>query len=433
MYFCDEAKIKVIAGKGGDGMISFRREKFIPKGGPHGGNGGKGGDVIFKVNLNLNTLHAFKTHKFFRAENGGGGGSWQKHGLNGQDLVLEVPSGTLIYDTSTHKLIVDLNTHNQAVTIAQGGRGGYGNEHFKSSVRQCPRFAELGDRGEEKELQLELKLVADVGIIGYPSVGKSTLISVISNAKPKIADYPFTTLIPNLGTVYHKGKDFVACDVPGLNEGAAEGKGLGHQFLRHVERCRLLIHLLDASHGEKILEEYQIIRVELKEHSPRLARKREILVLNKTDLISPVKLKQLEELFFHQLSTVNCQLSTTISCATRAGLTELLDEIIKQLSKLKKPKKLPANKLISYRTFRPHLEDPRAWEAVRKNRHLFLVKGQRVEQIARMTMWGNPEAEYRVYDVLHKLGAYRELVRLGAKVGDKIRIGEKELGFRELD
>ena len=301
--FSDEASINVQAGKGGDGLASFRREKFEPWGGPDGGNGGAGGNIFFEVDLNLNTLSDYLSSKHFTAENGKVGGKKECAGRSGEDLFLRVPLGTKIMDSDTKELIFDLNTPNTRVLVAKGGKGGFGNTHFKTSTRQAPKFAELGEEGQNLDLDMELQLVADCAIIGIPSSGKSTLISVISNAKPKIADYPFTTLIPNLGVVklseFDKNQEgsFVVADIPGLIEGASSGKGLGIKFLRHVQRAPILIHLVDIL-DDDFINNYQVINQELMKFSKELANRPQFLVFNKIDAIDKEELEfKLEEFF----------------------------------------------------------------------------------------------------------------------------------------
>ncbi|MFC1627266.1 GTPase ObgE [Patescibacteria group bacterium] len=286
----DYAKIQVKAGDGGNGRVSFRREKFIPKGGPDGGDGGDGGSVFFEVDKDLNTLKPFQYQKKFEAERGQNGGKYKKHGKDGQDLVLMVPDGTVI-DTGMNK--IDLTKEGQRACVARRGKGGRGNWQFRSSTNTTPMEAEMGEKGEVVELELELKLLADVGLIGLPNAGKSTLLSVLTRARPKIADYPFTTLSPNLGVMeYEKGKGLVIADIPGLIEGASEGKGLGVKFLRHVERCQVLVHVINGAKiieeeasGEDLLKDYRAIRKELKQHSEKLIDKDEIVVLNKIDVL----------------------------------------------------------------------------------------------------------------------------------------------------
>jgi GTPase len=323
--FVDQAKIYVKAGDGGNGCLAFRREKFVPKGGPSGGNGGSGGSVYFRTNFHLNTLLAFKYQQHFSAERGAHGQGSNKHGKDGADRVVDVPVGTLVFDEVDGSLLVDLDRPEMSVLIAQGGRGGRGNAAFATSTNQAPRRVEQGFPGEEKTLRLELKLLADVGLIGFPNAGKSTLISAVSAARPKIADYPFTTLAPNLGVVqYDEYFTFVVADIPGLIEGAHQGSGLGDQFLRHVERTTLLVHLVDVSAlGEADpVRAFQTISQELSLYSEELGKKRQIVVASKLDAAEPSKLQQLEEycrerdLLFHSISAV-----------TRQGVRELKDRI----------------------------------------------------------------------------------------------------------
>lgn len=287
MKFIDEVTITVESGHGGHGCVSFRREKFIPKGGPDGGNGGKGGDIVFMSSAKRRTLLPFRYKRIYKASNGGGGAGLMKSGKNGADLIIEVPVGTIIKNKETGAVIKDMSLENEHFVVAQGGRGGKGNAHFKSSTYRAPRFAQNGEDGEFFELQLELKLLADVGIIGLPNAGKSTLIGAISAARPKIADYPFTTLVPSLGVVNTTWTEpFVVADIPGLIEGAHEGVGLGTRFLRHVERTKVLVHLLDVSaiDEENPLQDYEMINRELVLYKPELAEKDQLVVLNKMDL-----------------------------------------------------------------------------------------------------------------------------------------------------
>ena len=323
--FVDTAKIRVQAGRGGDGCLSFRREKFIPKGGPDGGNGGRGGHVVFKVTSSLNTLTHFRFQSFLRAEKGQAGMGSNKHGADGEDLLLEVPLGTIVRDSETGEVVVDLSGESLEVIIAQGGRGGFGNEHFKSSTNRAPRRTTKGRAGEEFLLELELKLLADVGLIGMPNAGKSTLISRISESKPKIADYPFTTLHPNLGVVGLG--DYTSCvvaDIPGLIPGASKGKGLGQEFLRHVERCELLLHLVDASlPPERGLSDFDAVTYELSAFSPLLAKKHRVAVLTKMDVTeSRAHFVELREGLISRGLEAHA-----ISAVSGLGLGELLSKI----------------------------------------------------------------------------------------------------------
>lgn len=293
MKFIDLAKIYIKAGDGGAGHISFRREKFVPKGGPDGGNGGKGGDVIIVANKNLNTLLDFKYKRQFIAQSGQPGGKANRTGRNGEDIIIQVPVGTIIKDAETDEVLFDLYEDKQREVIAYGGKGGLGNSEFTTPTNQAPKYAQPGIAGEERWITLELKLLADVGLVGFPNAGKSTLISVISSAKPKIADYPFTTLTPNLGMIYvDNSKSFVIADIPGLIEGASEGKGLGLEFLRHIERTNLLIFLIDST-SENIIKDYEILSKELENYSDEMLYKKKIICLSKIDLISEVERKKL--------------------------------------------------------------------------------------------------------------------------------------------
>ena len=325
MQFIDQAVIEVQAGKGGDGIVAFRREKYVPAGGPSGGNGGKGGSVIFVADTNLQTLLDFKYKHIFKAENGGRGGPNNCTGASGKDLIIEVPCGTAIYDGETDALLCDLIEPEQRFSAAEGGKGGLGNQHFLSNRNRAPEYALPGLEGEHKLLRLELKLLAEVGIIGLPNAGKSTLISSLSAARPKIADYPFTTLVPNLGVVKKPtGDGTVFADIPGLIEGASQGAGLGHDFLRHIERTRVLLHLIDAV-SEDVIGDYHTIQQELKAYGRGLAKRPQILALNKIDAIDR------ENVDLHALATQLNHLSLApvfiISAVTRAGLDELMQEI----------------------------------------------------------------------------------------------------------
>lgn len=333
----DEVTIKVAAGKGGDGLVSFRREKYIPHGGPDGGDGGAGGDVIFKVNPSVNTLTFFDMKKEFHAENGKSGGSNRKTGADGDNLILEVPSGTMIFeyiepdketdDQENLVKITDLINNSDEIVIAEGGRGGWGNVHFATPTHQAPREANAGTPGEKKTIKLELRLIADVGIIGLPNSGKSTLLSRISNARPKIANYPFTTLEPNLGVIrVDKNFSFIAADIPGLIEGASAGKGLGIDFLKHIKRTNILVHLIDANSND-FVNDYQTIRDELKSYDKSLAKKKEIIVINKIETINQ---KDLEDKC-KELKTKTKKKPLLISAATGEGVQNLIYEIKKKL------------------------------------------------------------------------------------------------------
>ncbi|MFH1546418.1 MAG: GTPase ObgE [Patescibacteria group bacterium] len=415
----DEIEIALKAGKGGAGAVSFHREKYITKGGPDGGNGGSGGNIIIRATANRNTLHHFKGVRIFAGENGEGGEGCNRAGKSGKDLILEVPVGTLILENG--KLIYDLIKDGESFLAARGGLGGKGNANFCSSTRQLPRFAELGEPGEKRKLKLELKLLADVGIIGLPSVGKSTLISVISSARPKIADYHFTTLQPNLGVVNHRSETFVVSDMPGLIKGASRGKGLGHQFLKHAERVRIFWHLVDGN-SQTPLTDYKTIREELRKFNPKLAEKPEAVVISKADILDENILKKLARKFEEKFG----EKVFVIAAPTHRGIEDLLNHTIQKLQEIKKAESQLPTTNYQLPTYRPHLElKSKTFSVRRKNKKLFLVEGPRIEQIAVMSDLANPEALARMQDVLKKIGVNHELHRLGAEEGAQIEIAGK--------
>lgn len=448
--FCDLTEIYVKAGNGGNGAVSFRREKYLAKGGPDGGDGGEGGDVILKANHHLNTLFELNTRKRYKAEHGEPGAKKDLHGKSAEPLYLDVPIGTQVFDADTGDLLFDFVNKNDQCIVAKGGRGGYGNAHFTSSVRQAPDFAENGEKGQERNLKLELKLVADVGIIGLPSCGKSTLIAHISNARPKIADYPFTTLIPNLGVAKIGDDTLVVSDIPGLIEGASEGKGLGHEFLRHIDRNSVLIHLIDVNLND-FIENYRVIQNELKKHSKDLEKKDQIVALNKIDTMDDEMVDFLRE-ELAKGTELKKEDIFAISAVTGKGVDKLLFKVSEVLKKVKRQEEESCDSLRMTETqeeenfvFRPHLEEnPRKFtiekidefkevvdeEEVMKK--VFRVHGKRIEQIANMTEMTNRSAVHRVHDVMKKLGVQKQLVRDGAESGDTILIGEQEFRFKEI-
>jgi GTPase len=335
MKFIDEVKIRVVAGKGGNGCVSFRREKYVPRGGPDGGDGGQGGSVLLEASERKHSLLDFQFRNLYRAPTGGGGEGQNRHGRSGEDLVLEVPVGTVAKDSETGEVLADLSEPGQRWVAAKGGRGGKGNAHFTSSTHRSPRFAQEGPPGEEREIKLELKLIADVGLVGLPNAGKSTLISAVSAARPKIADYPFTTLVPNLGVVqYDDAPPFVIADVPGLIEGAHEGAGLGIRFLKHIERTRLLVHVIDVSgvSSENPLKPFQAIEHELVSYSEQIANKPRIIVLNKTDLLED---KVELEMIAKSYGQLGCPV-LLVSSLARKGLRELVRLLMVRLAQIDK-------------------------------------------------------------------------------------------------
>jgi len=418
--FFDEVKIFVKSGDGGDGCVAFRREKFVPFGGPSGGNGGHGGDVYFVVDHNLNTLVHFKSRVHFKAERGGRGSSKNQQGNRGKERLIPVPPGTMIYDADSDELLADLVEDGQRVRIARGGRGGRGNAAFATPTNQAPRVAEHGEPGQERWLRLELKLIADVGVIGMPNAGKSTLLSVVSAARPKIADYPFTTLQPNLGVVTIDGyHTFVVADVPGLIEGASEGAGLGHQFLRHVERCRLLIHLLDGAATDP-LADHEAINRELDQFSEQLSTRPQIVVLNKMDLPDAQAWWPLvEEAMQEQNVGVHA-----ISAVSQQGVKELMQRTFGLLQTLPPPELAPEEITV----FRP-AEREDAF-SVAQEEDGWRVQGVRVERIAAMTPFALPEAVARFQRQLRAMGVVDALEEAGVEPGDMVRIGEQELEWQ---
>jgi GTP-binding protein len=422
----DRAKILVLAGKGGNGAITFRREKYVPRGGPDGGDGGKGGDVILRVDLSENTLARFRYQTQYEAENGGNGQKAKRHGKNGADRIILVPAGTVVRDADTEDLLADLTREGDEVVVVRGGRGGLGNSHFVSSVRQAPRIAEKGEPGEERNLALELKLIADVGLVGYPNAGKSTLLASVSAARPKIADYPFTTLEPNLGVVEVDDGSFVLADIPGLIEGAAQGVGLGIEFLRHVERTRLLIHVLDGSgglEGSDPLVAFDTINAELAAYGAGLDEKPQIVAINKMDL------PEAQERFPALQAALVARDHTVlpIAAATGQGVRELMREVRRQLAELAPPEPVVAAGTGSRRYTLDDEIDEHHYEVERISRHHFAVHGVRIERLAKMTDFSNEEAADRFQRVLDSSGISTRLAAAGVEDGDIVHLGGYDL------
>ncbi|MDI3338926.1 MAG: GTPase ObgE [Sphaerobacter sp.] len=428
--FYDRAKIYVKAGDGGDGAVSFRREKYVPFGGPDGGDGGRGGDVFLRVNPHLNTLIAFKYKQHFRAQRGESGKGGRKTGKQGEDLYIDVPPGTVVIDDATGDVLADLTQPGETFRVARGGQGGLGNARFATSTRQAPRMAEKGEPGEERWLRLELKLIADVGLVGLPNAGKSTLLAAASAARPKIADYPFTTVEPTLGVVEvggPGGETFVMADIPGLIEGAAEGVGLGHEFLRHIERTRLLIHVLDGSgglEGRDPLEDFRTINEELAAYSPELAARPQIVAINKQDLPeTQTNLPRLIEALTAQGYEV-----FPISAVTGEGVPELLQRVMERLRELPREQAPPPHQHRVY-TLQETRDD--WWEAERLSRHHFAVRGPKIERLTRMTDFSNEEAADRYQRVLEASGISAKLEELGIQPGDVVHVADRELIWDE--
>ncbi len=428
MLFIDRVKISVKAGDGGDGKSSFRREKYIPKGGPNGGDGGRGADIVFEVDRNLNTLLNFRYKRIFKGERGGHGDVKNQIGRSAEPLVIKVPAGTLIKDQETGEVLADLIKEGQREIIARGGRGGRGNARFKSASRRAPTFAEYGEPGESRELLLELKLLADVGLIGYPSVGKSSLIAAVSDARPEIADYHFTTLTPVLGVVQTDyEKSFVIADIPGLIEGAADGVGLGHEFLRHIERTRLLLHIVDASglEGRDPIDDYRKINAELRRYSAALTERPQILVANKIDL--PSSTEHLSEL--ERLAASEGIKFFAISAATHAGLDELMKYVGRWLEENPAEIISTVEGVTVIDLDGRDDDDPIVIE--RNDAGDFIVRNKNLEKIVAMTNFDNDEGLRRFQYIWRMKGVDDELRARGVKEGMTVRIGLMEFEWHE--
>ena len=422
--FTDYVKIIAKAGNGGNGAISFRREKYVAAGGPDGGDGGKGGDIYFEVDPDSNTLIDFRYNKKFKAENGKNGEGAHKYGKSGEDLVIKVPIGTIIRDAKTNKVLADLSEPAQKELLLAGGRGGKGNSHFATSTRQAPRFAQDGEKGEEKELILELKLLADVGLIGFPNVGTSTFLSMTTSATPKIADYHFTTLEPNLGVVKTDyGDSFVIADIPGIIEGASEGTGLGLQFLRHIERTRLLLHVIDVSgsEGRNPVQDFHTINEELKKYSEKLSKRKQIIVANKIDVMQDENLyKELEK-----VAKENNMEIFKISAATGEGVSELIKHVAEVL------KTLPKEDLIEIEDRKVYTLEDKDEYTITKEDGMFVVRGEAVERIMRRVNIEDNESLYYFQKSLDNLGVNQKLKEMGIKEGDIVKIDDYELEWED--
>ena len=420
--FLDKARIKILSGKGGNGMVAWRREKYVDKGGPAGGDGGKGGDVYLVATTDISTLLDFQHQSIFKADNGENGRGKSQHGHCGKDISIRVPLGTIVKDVSTGKIIADLTQDGQKVLVAKGGRGGRGNARFATSQKRAPQFCEPGESGIERTLDLELKLIADVGLLGMPNAGKSTLISVISSAKPKIADYPFTTLVPNLGVVKkHDGDSYVVADIPGLIEGASEGTGLGHEFLRHVERCRFLLHIVDLS-LDNPMENYKKINEELAKHDTRLSEVYQILVLNKIDAILPEDKDDLYNEFKQVADDI-----FMISAATKQGVSELLNFMANKVDEIPKPE-IEVEVEDDDAAFD---NDDSAFSVYKVDKNSFVIEGGKLFRLANVTDARNAEQIYRFQNILKAMGVFDALIHAGAKDGDSVKIGHIEFDYYE--
>ena len=424
--FADRAKIIIKSGKGGDGHVSFRREKYVPNGGPDGGDGGKGGDVIFLVDEGINTLADYRHRRKFAAEPGEEGGKKNCHGKNGADLILKVPEGTIIRDAASGKVIADMSGENKRSVILHGGRGGLGNQHFATSTMQAPKYAQPGQEAIEIEVQLELKVIADVGLVGFPNVGKSTFLSRVTNAQPKIANYHFTTLQPNLGVVdMEDGNGFVIADIPGLIEGASDGVGLGHEFLRHIERTKVIIHMVDAasSEGRDPIDDINKINSELKAYNAELADKPQVIAANKIDLIysedeDPVQ--KLRDEFEPKGIKV-----FPISAATGKGLRELLYAVRHLLDEC------PSEPVVYEREYYPEemYDDSTPIDVYKADEHAFVIEGPRVDRMLGYTNLDDEKGFSFFQKFMKEQGIIEKLEELGIEEGDTVYLGDLEFDY----
>lgn len=426
--FTDYVKIHAQAGKGGDGAISFRREKYVAAGGPDGGDGGRGGNVYFKVDKDVNTLINFRYKKKFKATPGENGQGARKYGKSGQDLYILVPIGTVVKDAETNEVLADLSEPEEVALLLKGGKGGLGNSHFATATRQAPRFAQDGEPGEEREFILELKLLADVGLLGFPNVGKSTFLSVVTSATPKIANYHFTTIEPNLGVVKSKyGDSFVIADIPGIIEGASEGTGLGIQFLRHIERTRLLLHFIDVSgsEGRNPVDDYKTINNELKEYSAKLAQRTQIIVATKADIIADEK--GYDEL--KKIAKQNKQKIFKISSVTGEGIEELMNYVSDTLKVLPKEDLMEITDTSKKKIYTLSSDDKKF--TIEKDGKLYKVNGEQVDKLMRKVNIGDYESLFYLHRKLDELGVNQALKQAGIKEGDIVKIGEYEMEWED--
>ena len=423
--FVDEVILKVEAGRGGDGCLAFRREKFIPMGGPFGGNGGKGSNIKFVVDLGLHTLIDLRYMKTIKGEKGENGSGKNQNGKNAEDIIIKVPQGTIVTDLDTGLILADLKNENDEVVVAYGGRGGRGNTAFKTQSNPAPNFAENGEPGEKRTLKVELKLLADVGLVGLPSVGKSTIISKISSAKPKIATYHFTTLTPNLGVVRaSNNRSYVVADLPGLIEGASKGDGLGDKFLKHIERTRAIAHVIDmgGTEGRNPVDDYNIIRNELKEFNENLLTRPEIIIANKMDVASAKdNLKEFKK-------KVKNKDIYEISAIDGTGLDKVINRLADILDEIPVTPLIEEEKFESYVLYKFKKED--AYTIDKDYDGVWVIKGKEVERLLEMTRFNTEEAIARFANKLRKMGIDDKLVELGAQEGDRVRILDYEFEFK---
>lgn len=423
--FVDEVEIRVEAGNGGDGCTAFRREKYISMGGPYGGNGGHGGDIIFKVDQGLHTLLDLRYQKILKGQKGENGRGKNQHGKGAQPLVIKVPQGTVVTDLDTGLIIADLSKKDQEEIIAKGGRGGRGNTAFKTQTNTAPDYSENGEEGEKKNLKIEVKMLADVGLVGLPSVGKSTIISCVSKSKPKIAAYHFTTLNPNLGVVKSSdGRSFVMADLPGLIEGASEGEGLGDKFLRHIERTRVICHVIDMSGSEARdpYADFVLINKELEAFNEKLIKKPMIVVANKMDIEGARE--NLEEF----KKKVDCEIYE-VSAATNQGLQIVIDRLADLLDEIPSNPLYDESQIESHVLYKFKKEEP--FTITREADDLWVISGSEVERIFKMTKFSSEEAVYRFAKKLRRMGIDDKLIEMGAQEGDQVRICDFYFDFKD--
>lgn len=417
----DCVKIRINSGKGGNGIVAWRREKYVDKGGPAGGDGGNGGSVYLVADENMSTLMDFTYKTVFKAENGENGFKKSMHGKSAKDLYIKVPVGTVVKDLKSGNIIADLTVHEQVVLVAKGGRGGRGNTHFCTPQNRAPQYCEPGEPGIERNLQLELKLIADVGLLGMPNAGKSTFISRVSSAKPKIADYPFTTIIPNLGVVKkHDNDGYVIADIPGLIEGASDGVGLGHDFLRHVERCRFLLHIVDGT-LENPLQNYKIINSELSKYSQKLGELFQITAINKIDAMDSQRLKELIDEF----KSEGIENIYPISAVTGEGLEELKNELEHRVDTIPKP----VFDYVVEEDLEASNNDDSYWEVYKADKNTYVVDGGKIIRISQVINTRNTEQVIRLQNTMRAMGIIDELKRIGIQNGDSVVVGKLELEY----
>lgn len=425
--FVDRAKISIRSGKGGDGCVSFRREPFVPEGGPNGGDGGKGGDVIFQADNNLRTLMDFRYKRKYEAENGQNGMKYNRFGKKGEDLIIKVPPGTIVIDEETNLVMKDLLHHGDSFVAARGGKGGKGNVHFKNSVRQAPNFAEAGGFAQSRNIILELKLIADVGLIGFPNVGKSTLLSVCTSANPKIANYHFTTITPNLGVVELYDTSFVLADIPGLIEGAHTGAGLGLNFLKHIERTKLLIHVVDVSgsEGRNPIEDFDKINNELKSYGEKLLKKPQLVAANKMDMLDEEDERYLS--FKAYVEEKGYQVFP-ISAPINQGVKELMSAAASELHKIEQEPQ--EEEVYEYYDFEKDDEDPNYREIyASKDGNVYVLEGKQLRKIFNSTNFNDMGSLRYLYKYIEKNGAIDKLIELGLEEGDTIRVFDYEFEY----